>query len=204
MAFRLSSNLAFGKAGMGFTVTPTATASSTPASGSRNGHREIAGNQVVGLEIGNANNDHGIRTVVDDGEPILIDQNQVTGWETDIDLPGVGKTAPESLVTFNTFGIVSGSGLFLAIRFTGLVTKNASSETIRPATGDATCDPNFERDRREAAAVAVSAAFRRPLVAEDQESGLQPGARIATSYSSDAAAAGSLRDPWPRVPTQLK
>jgi nitrous oxidase accessory protein NosD len=104
----LNSNLSFGKPGKGFTVTSTATSHSTGIGVDGSGVT-IAGNQVVGPSTG-SDTDHGIGTVINDGETILIEGNQVTGWNLGIDARGVGKTVRKNEVARNFLGVADSTG----------------------------------------------------------------------------------------------
>jgi hypothetical protein len=105
----LNSDLSFGKAGKGFTVTPTKTPGSTGIGIDGTGVK-IAGNQVEGLSVGANNNDVGIRTVINDGETITIEGNHVIGWGTGIEAPGAKKTVRKNKIALNSFGLQDATG----------------------------------------------------------------------------------------------
>jgi hypothetical protein len=97
----------FGKPGKGFTVTST---KADFGDGIVIDSNDVAvrGNLVVGKrETGQMANGHGILTV-SSPETILIDSNQVVGWDVaGIDIEGTGKTIRKNHVSGNKKGIVA-------------------------------------------------------------------------------------------------
>jgi hypothetical protein len=118
----------FGKPGKGFTVTNTATLSNSGVAidGSQ---IKVEGNQVVstGLSAGFS----GIFTVVNNGEVVLIEGNQVIGWSNGISVTSAGKTVAKNSVSFNGTGIMAAGasvvvGNVASVNETGIEVRDAA------------------------------------------------------------------------------
>ena len=97
----------FGKPGKGFTVTNTAKAGGDGiVIDSTN--VKVRGNQVVSVSFSSLS--HGIETVDNSGEIILIANNQVIGWDDGIVGGGAGKTISNNQVSMNSVGIEATGG----------------------------------------------------------------------------------------------
>ena len=91
----------FGKPGHGFTVTNTVRINTVGIEIDAS-NVVVGGNQVLG---GLANVGTGIDTVVNDGEVVLIEGNQVVGWLQSIVASSSGKTVQKNLVQQSNVGI---------------------------------------------------------------------------------------------------
>lgn len=102
----ITENATFGSPGKGFLVSGTA---SVDGKGLVIDSNEVAvrGNQFVGPGI-SLDADAGIATV-DASETILIEANQVIGWDVGIDTMGAGKTVRKNQVALNRVGIAARS-----------------------------------------------------------------------------------------------
>src|SRR4029453_2805169 len=102
----ITENATFGSPGKGFLVTNTA---SLDGKGLVVDSNQVAvrGNQVGGPGS-SLPSDAGIATV-DASETILIEANQVIGWDVGIDTMGAGKTVRRNQVAVNRVGIAARS-----------------------------------------------------------------------------------------------
>jgi hypothetical protein len=111
----IAAGVTFGKPGKGFSVTPTGVLSASATGIAIDGTPvNIFDNQVTdaGLGIGNAGT--GIDTVQNDGEMVLIEGNQVTGWITGIRAGSSGKRVLKNQVAYNSTGIFAGHASVVA------------------------------------------------------------------------------------------
>ena len=102
----ITENATFGSPGKGFLVSGTANVDGKALVIDSN-QVAVRGNQVVGPGI-TLHADAGIATV-DASETILIEANQVIGWDVGIDTMGSGKTVRKNQVALNRVGIAAGS-----------------------------------------------------------------------------------------------
>src|SRR5262249_55514026 len=103
----ITQDASFGSPGKGFLVTNTANVDGKGVVIDSN-QVAVRGNQVVGPGRHDVHNDAGIATV-DATETILIEANQVVGWDVGIDTMGSGKTVRKNQAAFNRIGIAARS-----------------------------------------------------------------------------------------------